>query len=91
MTPKSRAARVLRDAVLSLADEVPAGRALVNSGRLSVPTWLIDSPLNTPDCDHFEGWMVPGAPMDDAPVRGPHGWTTRRCAARTATAGCSRW
>jgi 3-(3-hydroxy-phenyl)propionate hydroxylase len=70
MTPKSRAARVLRDAVLSLADEVPAGRALVNSGRLSVPTWLVDSPLNTPDVDHFDGWMVPGAPMDDAPVDG---------------------
>ena len=69
MTPKSRAARVLRDAVLSLANEVPAGRALVNSGRLSVPTVLIDSPLNTPDTEAFEGWMVPGAPLDDAPVR----------------------
>jgi len=79
MTPKSRAARVLRDAVLSLADEVPAGRALVNSGRLSVPTWLVDSALNTPDVDHFDGWMVPGAPMDDAPVRGPQGdgWLLR--------------
>ncbi len=73
MTPKSRSARVLRDAVLSLADEVPAGRALVNSGRLSVPTWLTGSPLSTPDVDHFDGWMTPGAPMDDAPVRGPHG------------------
>jgi len=73
MTPKSRAARMLRDAVLSLADEVPAGRALVNSGRLSVPTWLVDSPLNTPDAEPFEGWMLPGAPMDDAPVRGPQG------------------
>jgi 3-(3-hydroxy-phenyl)propionate hydroxylase len=73
MTPKSRAARVLRDAVLSLADEVPAGRALVNSGRLSVPTWLHGSPLNTPDVDPFAGWMTPGAPMDDAPVRGPQG------------------
>jgi 3-(3-hydroxy-phenyl)propionate hydroxylase len=70
MTPKSRAARVLRDAVLSLADEVPAGRALVNSGRLSVPTWLHDSPLNTPDVDAWAGWMMPGAPMDDAPVDG---------------------
>jgi 3-(3-hydroxy-phenyl)propionate hydroxylase len=70
MTPKSRAARVLRDAVLSLADEVPAGRALVNSGRLSVPTWLHDSPLNTPDCEPFDGWMMPGAPMDDAPLEG---------------------
>jgi 3-(3-hydroxy-phenyl)propionate hydroxylase len=73
MTPKSRAARVLRDAVLSLADEVPAVRALVNSGRLSVPTWLTDSPLNTPDTDAFDGWMKPGAPMDDAPLRGPAG------------------
>jgi 3-(3-hydroxy-phenyl)propionate hydroxylase len=70
MTPKSRAARVLRDAVLSLADEVPAGRALVNSGRLSVPTWLHDSPLNTPDSEPFDGWMMPGAPMDDAPLEG---------------------
>lgn len=75
MTPKSRAARVLRDAVLSLADELPAGRALVNSGRLSVPTWLVDSTLNTPDTEPFEGWMMPGAPMDDAPLRGPQGDT----------------
>ena len=73
MTPKSRSARVLRDAVLSLADEVPGVRALVNSGRLSVPTWLRDSPLNTPDGDAFDGWMMPGAPMDDAPLRGPQG------------------
>jgi 3-(3-hydroxy-phenyl)propionate hydroxylase len=70
MTPKTRAARVLRDAVLSLADEVPAVRALVNSGRLSVPTWLNDSPLNTPDSEPFDGWMMPGAPMDDAPLEG---------------------
>jgi 3-(3-hydroxy-phenyl)propionate hydroxylase len=76
MTPKSRAARVLREAVLSLAAELPAGRALVNSGRLSVPSTLADSPLNTADEELFEGWMVPGAPMDDAPVReaGREGW-----------------
>jgi 3-(3-hydroxy-phenyl)propionate hydroxylase len=73
MTPKSRAARMLRDAVLSLANEVPAGRALVNSGRLSVPTWLTGSLLNTPDSEPFDGWMMPGAPMDDAPLRGPQG------------------
>jgi 3-(3-hydroxy-phenyl)propionate hydroxylase len=75
MTPKTRAARVLRDAVLSLADEVPGVRALVNSGRLSVPTWLTDSPLNTPDAEPFDGFMWPGAPLDDAPLRGPHGKT----------------
>jgi len=69
MTPKSRAAKVLRDAVLSLAEELPMGRALVNSGRLSVPALLTNSSLNTPDSDPFEGWMVPGAPLDDAPVR----------------------
>lgn len=77
MTPKTRAARVLRDAVLSLAAKVPAARALVNSGRLSVATQLLDSPLNTPDANAFEGWMRPGAPLDDAPVRllgGRDGW-----------------
>ena len=74
MTPKSRAAKLLRDAVLSLAAEVPAGRALVNSGRLSVPSMLHGSPLNTPDAEAFEGWMVPGAPMDDAPVQADSPW-----------------
>ena len=74
MTPKSRASKLLRQAVLGLAIEHPFARALVNSGRLSVPTWLVDSPLNTPDADAdadadaFNGWMVPGAPADDAPL-----------------------
>ncbi len=76
MTPKTRAARVLRNAVLSLAGELPAGRALVNSGRLSVPTVLADSPLNTPDSEPFSGWMVPGAPLDDAPVHDAAGLDT---------------
>jgi 3-(3-hydroxy-phenyl)propionate hydroxylase len=77
MTPKSHATRVLREAVLSLAAEAPAGRALVNSGRLSVPSVAADSPLNTPDSQPFDGWMVPGAPLEDAPVRdsaGRDGW-----------------
>jgi 3-(3-hydroxy-phenyl)propionate hydroxylase len=80
MTPKSRAARALREAVLGLAGTVPAMRALINSGRLSVPTWLVHSPLNTPDAEHFAGWMVPGAPLDDAPVvlaNGASGWLLR--------------
>jgi 3-(3-hydroxy-phenyl)propionate hydroxylase len=42
---------------------------LVNSGRLSVPAFLTESQLNTSDTDLFEGWMMPGAPMDDAPVQ----------------------
>jgi 3-(3-hydroxy-phenyl)propionate hydroxylase len=75
MTPKTHASQVLRDAVLGLAVQFPFARGLVNSGRLSVPTWLNDSPLNTPDEDSFEGWMTPGAPADDAPcASSPGGW-----------------
>ncbi len=84
MTPKSRASRTLRDAVLGLAAELPAGnfaRALVNSGRLSVPTWLVNSPLSTApdtaDSVPFAGWMVPGAPADDAPLGHGH-WLLNR-------------
>ncbi|KPF47959.1 FAD-dependent oxidoreductase [beta proteobacterium AAP121] len=74
MTPKSPAARTLRDAVLGLAGAVPGVRALVNSGRLSVPSCYRGSPLNTPDAEAFEGRMEPGAPLDDAPVAGPRPW-----------------
>jgi 3-(3-hydroxy-phenyl)propionate hydroxylase len=54
---------------LALAKHHPFARKLVNSGRLSVPSFLTGSVLNTPDADAFEGNMVPGAPMDDAPVQ----------------------
>jgi 3-(3-hydroxy-phenyl)propionate hydroxylase len=67
ITPKSRVSQVFRSAVLGLAGEYPFGRSLVNSGRLSVPTAHAGSPLSTPDGDEFAGWMVPGAPADDAP------------------------
>ena len=70
ITPKSKVSRTFRNAVLGLAKDHAFGRALVNSGRLSVPAFLITSSLNTPDCagDTFAGRMVPGAPADDAPV-----------------------
>ena len=73
ITPKSKTSKAFRNAVLELAQDYPFARALVNSGRLSVPSWLVDSPLNTPDADSFAGNMVPGAPMDDAPVQGGRG------------------
>lgn len=69
ITPKSRTSKTFRNAVLGLAEHYPFARALVNSGRLSVPSFLTGSSLNTPDEDAFEGNMVPGAPMDDAPIR----------------------
>ncbi|MDP1611989.1 MAG: FAD-dependent oxidoreductase [Sulfuritalea sp.] len=78
ITPKSKVSRTFRNAVLGLAKDHAFGRALVNSGRLSVPAFLTTSSLNTPDCagDTFAGRMVPGAPMDDAPVveNGADGW-----------------
>ncbi|MFM0646042.1 FAD-dependent oxidoreductase [Paraburkholderia bryophila] len=68
ITPKSPVSRVFRDAVLKLSRQHPFARQLANSGRLSVPAVLRDSPLNTADGDRFEGAMVPGASCVDAPV-----------------------
>ena len=68
-----------------LAREHAFARALVNSGRLSVPATLHTSALVTPDRagESFEGWMLPGAPMDDAPVAvdGRPTWLLRQAAA----------
>jgi 3-(3-hydroxy-phenyl)propionate hydroxylase len=69
ITPKSQVSKDFRNAVLTLAREHAFARALVNSGRLSVPAHLSDSALNTPDAEPFGGVMAPGAPIDDAPVR----------------------
>ena len=68
ITPKSEISRVFRDAVLELAREHPFARKLVNSGRLSMPSTLHTSPLNTPDADEFSGMMMPGAAAVDAAV-----------------------
>jgi len=73
ITPKSAMSRTFRDAVLSLARRHPFARRLVNSGRLSVPAVLHDSPLNTRDTTEFAGTMTPGTVAADAPVLGPHG------------------
>ncbi len=84
ITPKSEVSRLFRDAVLELSKRHPFARALVNSGRLSVPSTLHDSPLNTPDVDAFEGPMVPGAAAADAPVVGAGGgesWLLRATSA----------
>ncbi len=76
ITPKSQVSKDFRNAVLTLAADHAFARALVNSGRLSVPAHLTASALNTPDGEVFAGLMAPGAPMDDAPVQfaGADGW-----------------
>ncbi|MBC5765656.1 FAD-dependent oxidoreductase [Ramlibacter albus] len=68
ITPKSEVSRLFRDAVLHLAKDHAFARTLVNSGRLSVPAVLHNSPLNTPSDEPAQGRMVPGAPALDAPV-----------------------
>ncbi len=75
ITPKGNASRTLRNAVLALAKQYPFARRLVNSGRLSVPAVLGNSPLNTADTegDMFASAMIPGACAADAPVVGPRG------------------
>lgn len=80
ITPKSEVSRLFRDAVLELTKRHAFARTLVNSGRLSVPAVLRDSPLNTPDADVFAGAMVPGAAAADAPIvraDGSSGWLLR--------------
>jgi 3-(3-hydroxy-phenyl)propionate hydroxylase len=75
ITPKSEVSRIFRDAVLGLAKRYPFARALVNSGRLSLPARLDESPLNTGDSvgAAFDGGPAPGTVAIDAPVAGPRG------------------
>jgi 3-(3-hydroxy-phenyl)propionate hydroxylase len=68
ITPKGDAARAYRDAVLELAAQHAFARPLVNSGRLSRPATLADSPLSSADKGLWEGGAPPGAPAPDAPV-----------------------
>jgi 3-(3-hydroxy-phenyl)propionate hydroxylase len=80
ITPKSEISKLFRNSVLQLAGEHAFARRIVNSGRLSVPATLQGSPLNTPDRDSFDGAMVPGAPLADAPLRkdGADAWLLRQ-------------
>jgi len=68
ITPKNTASRALRDAVLELSRTHPQFRAYVNSGRLSQPAKLEQSPLSTPDSEPFAGRLEPGVVAIDAPL-----------------------
>lgn len=68
ISPHSEASRAYRDAVLTLAEHYPFARRMINSGRLSTPTQLDFSSLNTPDVDRFAGGLRPGSPAADAPL-----------------------
>jgi 3-(3-hydroxy-phenyl)propionate hydroxylase len=77
ITPKFPASRAFRDAALALARDFPFARALINSGRLSVPTSQFGSPLDTPDGDgDWQAGPQPGQAMVDAPLG--NGWLVDR-------------
>ena len=88
ITPKSAISRLFRDAVLELAKDHAFARTIVNSGRLSVPATLHQSPLNTLQADDFSGSMVPGAAAADAPVlwQGQADWLLRHLSTGCFTA-----
>ena len=68
ITPKSDISRLFRDTTLKLAKEHAFARRLVNSGRLSMPTFYTESRLNTPDTDTFHHALPLGAVAPDAPI-----------------------
>ncbi len=68
ISPKSDAIRAYRDATLLLGEHFAFARRLVNSGRLSLPAILRESPLNDPASARWDGAPAPGSPAIDAPV-----------------------
>ncbi|NYT80566.1 FAD-dependent oxidoreductase [Alcaligenaceae bacterium] len=76
ITPKSEISLLFRNMTLELAKEHPFARTLVNSGRLSTPTFYTQSRLNTPDVYSFSKDLPLGAVAPDGPVtaNGERGW-----------------
>ncbi|SEJ94282.1 3-(3-hydroxy-phenyl)propionate hydroxylase [Cribrihabitans marinus] len=68
ITPKSEVSRLIRDAVLDLAEHYEFARPLVNSGRLSVPCTYDGSPLNSADALGGPARTRPGSACPDAPL-----------------------
>lgn len=68
ITPKSETSLLFRNTVLRLARHHDFARRLVNSGRLSLPTFYTDSSLNTADTDDFHASLPIGAVAPDGPV-----------------------
>ena len=68
MTPKSAMEKRFQEAALKLAGDVEFARALVNSGRLSLPCSYTDAHER---CEPEQSWSErarPGAPAQDAPL-----------------------
>lgn len=76
ISPKSALSLRLRKAALDLAAHAEFAKPLVNSGRLSMPTEVRGSALNTPDADAWTGGPAPGCPAPDAPLGA--GWLSEQ-------------
>lgn len=72
MTPKSAMERRFRDAVLQLAGKLDFARALVNSGRLSLPCCYAGITGDDDTAHRFPDSARPGTPAQDAPI--DDGW-----------------
>lgn len=68
MTPKTKTAKLFRDAALDLARRHAFARPFVNSGRLSAPVAYHETALSSAS-DDFDAGPPPGAVAVDAPVR----------------------
>ena len=77
ISPKSTLSLRLRKAALDLAARADFAKPLVNSGRLSMPTEHVDSPLSTPDAEDWAGGPAPGWPAPDAPLQ-DGGWLSEQ-------------
>ena len=69
MTPKSRVEALFRNAVLTLASDHAFARKLINSGRLSLPAVLSESPLQK----QSDAPLPSGSVIADAPLHGSDG------------------
>ncbi len=77
ISPKTALSRRLRKAALDLAAQADFAKPLVNSGRLSLPTEHVDSPLSTLDDEPWTGGPAPGWPAPDAPLE-EGGWLSEQ-------------
>ncbi len=73
ITPKSAVSKTFRNSTLVLARDFEFAQGLINSGRLSDTAVLHDAHCNTEDEDIFTTNLVPGAVIDDAPIKGSNG------------------
>jgi len=74
MAPSTLAEARLRQAALALGRDTEFGKRMINGGRLSVPS-VYPSPLSTPDTERWNGGVVPGTSLLDAPLARPDGAT----------------